>query len=748
MSILLWAFSLFRKGNKASASNIKSYHILPVAIAFILNSGIIFAKQAQIVHHLDITRVEIQSKDNRTADFICQDVQWLNQSGEPHIPWKVVSVLLPPDAVLETVEVNLKHAQYESVTGDWDVSPQPPVALLEGNDKRHIWPKGKRIVNGRDVDIYQKDSAWPDMDVKLVHVGQMRKWKLAQIAILLIKHNPVRKNVKKLISGDLELYFDQTNLLFEDSSVRRKQLDRLGKDAVSRIAVNFEQQKESYSQAESDSGYAAMLQGETAAQTEGGPAPGYAIITTSEIQSSSQELSNFVSHKQNKGFSVQVITEADFGGGIGDVAAENIRTWLQNHYVTDNIQYVLLVGNPHPSQGEIPMKMTYPRNNETELPEYKNSPTDFYYADLTGNWDLDGDGYYGEWGHDFGTGGVDRNWEVLVGRIPCYPEPNNPAEQGQVLYDSGPPNRGLYNGEIKYCGFISASPSSVYEQRWSAHPFTISDPNCNITRIDVDYFIPSGDEFDILNYIIWKRTDQQKPELGDEIVQGSIPAPVAYDDPRLQQVDSYLHHIDVDFQLERGDYYFTIYGSRTDGQPCGLGWLGNTEDGMPLLNPSSNPNPGVDAFFWRSAQFPSPGFQEYNLPTSQWASLPGQDPNQLYTAAFTIFGTPVETEPALQIPLSMTESTINVNDLDHILAKIITYENTPQSQAQWRKNVLLPMKSDYAAFQLSYYLGEAIKEQIIDPRADWNCFRIYDEDYSLDPAPELTPCTKNSVTST
>ena len=43
-------------------------------------------------------------------------------------------------------------------------------------------------------------------------------------------------------------------------------------------------------------------------------------------------------------------------------------------------------------------------------------PTDYYYCDLTGDWDRDGDGAYGE----PDPTGIDRYWEVLVGRIPYY----------------------------------------------------------------------------------------------------------------------------------------------------------------------------------------------------------------------------------------------------------------------------------------------------------------------------------------
>ena len=171
--------------------------------------------------------------------------------------------------------------------------------------------------------------------------------------------------------------------------------------------------------------------------------PGYTIITTSEITTSdvnhgSSKLGEFVAHKESLGFTVQVITEEDFGGGRGYVggedpreeAAEHIREWLKAHYISDNIEYVLLIGNPDPVIGAVPMKMLWPRNNWGEEP-WTDAPSDSYYADLTGNWDLDEDGFYGEWpdanglNGDFGPGGVDCFWEVLVGRIPCYGDIND-----------------------------------------------------------------------------------------------------------------------------------------------------------------------------------------------------------------------------------------------------------------------------------------------------------------------------------
>jgi hypothetical protein len=70
------------------------------------------------------------------------------------------------------------------------------------------------------------------------------------------------------------------------------------------------------------------------------------------------------------------------------------------------VRWVLLAGDIN----TIPMRKCYPdpANHANDV------PTDHYYADLTGNWDSDGDNFPGEYGED----NVDMAPEVWVGRIP------------------------------------------------------------------------------------------------------------------------------------------------------------------------------------------------------------------------------------------------------------------------------------------------------------------------------------------
>lgn len=123
----------------------------------------------------------------------------------------------------------------------------------------------------------------------------------------------------------------------------------------------------------------------------------YIIITTNDIVANSDRLAGFIRLKQRFGYSVLVVTEDDYDGLIGQPPngrAEKIRQWLINNYVPMGIEYVLLIGNPDPAFDDIPMKMCWTRMFiEPEGFEY---PTDFFYADLTGNWDLDGDLHFGE----------------------------------------------------------------------------------------------------------------------------------------------------------------------------------------------------------------------------------------------------------------------------------------------------------------------------------------------------------------
>ena len=82
---------------------------------------------------------------------------------------------------------------------------------------------------------------------------------------------------------------------------------------------------------------------------------------------------------------------------------------MVDKYAEWGIKYVLIVG----SHDSIPMRYCYPDPQTHNIYDWK-VPTEYYYADLTGDWDTEGDGFYGESGND----DADYYPEVYVGRIP------------------------------------------------------------------------------------------------------------------------------------------------------------------------------------------------------------------------------------------------------------------------------------------------------------------------------------------
>jgi hypothetical protein len=162
------------------------------------------------------------------------------------------------------------------------------------------------------------------------------------------------------------------------------------------------------------------------ADGERGPIPperGLLIVTTAAIAAGSQQLEPFAAAKRQRGMRVVIATEADYGGAEerGVARARRIREWLRSQYF--DFGYLLLIGDPSTQYGDVPMLKVRPRDdlaNACGGIDCETSGTDAFYANPNGEWDLDGNGWYGEHGVDDGPGGLDLWPELTVGRLPVY----------------------------------------------------------------------------------------------------------------------------------------------------------------------------------------------------------------------------------------------------------------------------------------------------------------------------------------
>ena len=115
---------------------------------------------------------------------------------------------------------------------------------------------------------------------------------------------------------------------------------------------------------------------------------------------------DFVKFKESQGFDViveDVPTIEQNYQGIDRV--EKIRNFLKDKTKDYTKSFTLFIGEPYQKDnastistgGEVPMRYIDIWQTEEATKEGLNShfPTDFYYADLEGNWDTNGDGVYG-----------------------------------------------------------------------------------------------------------------------------------------------------------------------------------------------------------------------------------------------------------------------------------------------------------------------------------------------------------------
>lgn len=138
----------------------------------------------------------------------------------------------------------------------------------------------------------------------------------------------------------------------------------------------------------------------------------YLILYSDKEKTNLQEvIEPFKLWKKQLGFEVEVISISQISNG--KITPEGIRDFLK----IKGAKYLLIIG----SEKTIPKCVTVPIVSvpqELQGVVYQQISTDYYYADLTGNWDKDKNGYLGEYRNSKDEQEGDFEAELYVGRIP------------------------------------------------------------------------------------------------------------------------------------------------------------------------------------------------------------------------------------------------------------------------------------------------------------------------------------------
>jgi len=185
------------------------------------------------------------------------------------------------------------------------------------------------------------------------------------------------------------------------------------------------------------------------------------IITSPAKPNFIDILSPLAAWKNQKGVKTLILSNYSEYNGTDD--AEKIRNMIKNYYEKENIQWVLLVGDTD----VLPIRYVYnpdvlrfsPPESETVGDSYYK-PTDFYFADLDGDWDDDGDGEWGESSVNNQQGIDEIEWtpEVYVGRLPASNDEDLEIMVNKTLKYEMDPEIGDWMKSFLLAGVISDYP--------------------------------------------------------------------------------------------------------------------------------------------------------------------------------------------------------------------------------------------------------------------------------------------------
>ncbi|MBD3277227.1 MAG: T9SS type A sorting domain-containing protein [Candidatus Aegiribacteria sp.] len=339
----------------------------------------------------------------------------LNIPGKPDVPVARFAVLLPPGSRATSVNV-LSELQHRL---DGNYSIQPCAGILPAGNSLSYEQFMERLSTQWQENyssIYYSGEDYPGRTAWLSGAGTLEQYSYAVVSFAPVSWNPAsgELSVSDQVRISICYTIDDSEFLTEGIQARNDDLrDRLAE----RFFVNFNDMRRSYIGASSSNG-----------QTD--EVWDYVIITSSDLVDAITS-SGFVEWKTLLGHSVKtvLVTDPEITDQPGQDMAEQVRNFLRSKYIEWEIDYVLLVGD----YLTVPMRVCYP-DSSYHVYDPSNpgliapgTPTDSYYSDLSYpdslSWDLDDDGYLGEYNQDM----PDFMPEVSVGRIPV-------SDPGRITY--------------------------------------------------------------------------------------------------------------------------------------------------------------------------------------------------------------------------------------------------------------------------------------------------------------------------
>ncbi|MDA3879420.1 MAG: C25 family cysteine peptidase [Prolixibacteraceae bacterium] len=361
--------------------------------------------------------IPVQLEDGNTYDKIDIDgLECIDSIGFPAMPVKYVNLIVPYDATVTGVDI--EHSKVERIKLNNLMQPvQSPMTYSQGDYiKKFVKP---------EMSKYYSDDLYPTSRVTVINESYYRNNKIITLAVCPFQYQPKNNHLYFVKYVDLVLKYstktdpDKIRMPIKRNSLTNKVLSSIvdNKEDVDLYGAeymidNHKTKKELFS-SQTVRSYSI---------TNGINIDADYVIVTSEALAPS--FNEFINWKRRKGFDIELVTieeiidkypDGDLISGIDDEAG-SLRQFLFEAYNGGNgIDYVLLGGD----NTVLPIRKAYEYSyvSENDPEEDYIIPTDLYFAEFDGDWNVDSDPYYGEPSSGIDGDNVSYKQEIYIGRI-------------------------------------------------------------------------------------------------------------------------------------------------------------------------------------------------------------------------------------------------------------------------------------------------------------------------------------------
>ncbi len=360
--------------------DLKEIHYLKVsADSVALDSTFLPGENEQIegtiIEHcvkIDGSNIKITNDDDYDIiDYL--DWEKTSNEKEPAIPFKVVKLLIPSDEKVDSVTV---------------LADDTPIS-------------GKyRIKNHQYIKNGDTKKRYPDNNIQIIDEGYFGNNHILSLKIFPIVYIPTTLKLEYSPELMIKVFTSSGGLhipTFESSIP-------VSSEILSKIVDNFQSGMKYANSYPLSELWTSEIDN---SNVKGNLGYEYVIITSAVLAENYRPLMEW---KRRKGLVAGIVTTEEIEASYTGIdLQEKIRNYLIEAYEY-GLVWVLLGGD----ETIIPIRYAYQNNTSNRPDQINQQICDLYYSDLTGDWDTDGDGVYGEPSAD----SPDIYPEIYVGRIP------------------------------------------------------------------------------------------------------------------------------------------------------------------------------------------------------------------------------------------------------------------------------------------------------------------------------------------